>query len=259
LPEKPQRALVFSNGASETVNLPAVREACARFNISLDVIGAAAGNPTKQPEKILPMYDLVFAKGRAALEALAVGAAVLLLDTVGVGEMVTTANMEKMRLLNFGIRALQNPTDPVVIARQIERYDSSDATRVSSWIRQTAGMDGALDRLVALYGEVLEEYRKSFLDDWPAESRATGKYLRQWIPNLARQNQVRQQHGLLKVEYDRLLREHNTLKMERERLQLDLAAVLRSPTLRLRHHLVATPLVGPLLRSTARFLAGRFG
>ena len=36
-------------------------------------------------------YDLVFAKARCALEAMAVGAAVVLCDTHGLGPMVTSA------------------------------------------------------------------------------------------------------------------------------------------------------------------------
>jgi hypothetical protein len=40
LPAKPARALVFSNGASEATHLRAVREACRRSQLSLDVIGA---------------------------------------------------------------------------------------------------------------------------------------------------------------------------------------------------------------------------
>src|SRR5262245_50815992 len=36
LPRVPQRALVFSNYASEETHLPAVREACLRFGIGID-------------------------------------------------------------------------------------------------------------------------------------------------------------------------------------------------------------------------------
>src|SRR6185295_3388377 len=70
----PKRALLLSNYASEDTHVPAVREACIRAEIHLEVVGTESNNATAQPEKLLAEYDLVFAKGRSALEAMAVGA-----------------------------------------------------------------------------------------------------------------------------------------------------------------------------------------
>ncbi|HSU84599.1 MAG TPA: glycosyltransferase, partial [Thermoanaerobaculia bacterium] len=102
LPAKPRRALVFSNQASERTFLPAVREACERLGIALDVAGVASGDPVERPEELLPGYDLVFAKGRAALEGMAVGAAVVLCDQAGAGPLVSTGELDRLRPLNFG-------------------------------------------------------------------------------------------------------------------------------------------------------------
>jgi glycosyltransferase involved in cell wall biosynthesis len=156
LPPRPERALVFSNNATERTHLPAVREACARAGIAVDVIGAGAGKICARPEEVLGDYDLVFAKGRSALEALAVGAAVVLCDAAGVGPMVTTGELDRLRAL--GIHALCQPVDPQVLALEIARYDSQDATEVSRRIRATAGRDGAVDEILALYQEVLAEH-----------------------------------------------------------------------------------------------------
>jgi len=111
LSAKPRRALVFSNSASETTYVANVREACRRAGISLDVVGSKAGRTSERPEKILGQYDIVFAKARCALEALAVGTAVVLCDQAGVGPMVTTTELERLRRLNFGIRTLQESVD----------------------------------------------------------------------------------------------------------------------------------------------------
>ena len=78
LPARPKCALMFSNYAREDGRLNAAREACARAGIELDVVGERVGNICARPEEALPQYDIVFAKGRAALEALAVGTAVVL-------------------------------------------------------------------------------------------------------------------------------------------------------------------------------------
>src|SRR5262249_51712665 len=158
LPLKPERALVFSNGASESTHVGAVREACRRRRLALDVVGAESGNVSTKPHELLRQYDIVFAKARCALEALAVGNAVVLCDTAGVGPMVTTGEMERLRRLNFGIRALDRQVEPDVLATEIARYDANDAAEVSRQIRESAGRDGALDQIVAIYDEVVREF-----------------------------------------------------------------------------------------------------
>ena len=54
-------------------------------------------------------YDLVFGKGRAALEGLAVGAAVVLCDLEGAGPLVRSDRYDELRRRNFGLRALRSP------------------------------------------------------------------------------------------------------------------------------------------------------
>ncbi len=63
LPDRPHRALVFSNYAHEGSHLPAVVEACREAGIELDVVGAGMHRIVDKPELLLPGYDMVFAKG----------------------------------------------------------------------------------------------------------------------------------------------------------------------------------------------------
>lgn len=146
LPDRPKRALVFSNAANEHSHLGAVREACTRSGIELEVVGAGVKASTYHPELILGKYDLVFAKARCALESLAVGAAVILCDFPGSGPLVTTSELENLRRLNFGIRTLREKLDPEVLLREIARYNAKDATEVSRRIRARLPIDR--DRLV---------------------------------------------------------------------------------------------------------------
>lgn len=183
LPERPQRALIFSNYASEHTHTEAVRSACDRARISLDVVGNGVGNVSREPEAILGNYDLVFAKGRAALEALAVGTAVILCDAAGAGPMVTSENFEQLRPLNFGLRALSQELSSEVISREIARYDPADAERVSQVIRANAGRDAVLDELISIYRDVIQEYDASPHDPI-AELEAASKYLRALSPRL---------------------------------------------------------------------------
>jgi hypothetical protein len=178
LPPRPRRALVFSNRASEATHLPPIREACARAGIDLQVAGASSGGPVARPESLLPTFDLVFAKARSALEALAVGVAVVVADAGGLGSLVTMQNVAGLRRSNFGVRALRRPLDSEAIAREIEGYEPGDAHRVSSWVRAEAGRDRAMDRIVALYGEVLRKSRAA--GAVRGEKEAASRYL-QWL------------------------------------------------------------------------------
>src|SRR2546423_9013030 len=75
LPARPRRAAVLCNHTKENEHLRAAREACARRGMTLDVYGVGVGRTCERPEEVLRDYDVVFAKGRAALEAAAGGAA----------------------------------------------------------------------------------------------------------------------------------------------------------------------------------------
>lgn len=192
LPARPARALVFSNYATEQAPVAAVREACGQAGIKLDVVGAKWGNPAEQPEDLLGRYDLVFAKGRAALEALAVGAAVVICDTAGVGPMVTTDNLDRLRGLNFGRRVLSEPLTPKVLAREIARYDAANAAEASRRMRASAGLDGAVGEFLALYEEVITEQHRPPAADPREELQAAAAYLRSLSPRVA-------EGGLLKA------------------------------------------------------------
>jgi len=157
LPEKPARALIFSNYAATGTHLEAVQVACAMLNLPLDVIGAGVGQSSESPEQLLGRYDLVFAKARCALEALASGASVVLCDAQGLGPLVTLREMAELRRWNFGRRLLRDQLDPELIATQVRRYDPADAAAVSAYVRQHAALPVAIAEYLRLYDEILAE------------------------------------------------------------------------------------------------------
>jgi glycosyl transferase family 4 len=211
LPVRPARALVFSNQANEYTHTPAVREACARQGIEIDVIGINSGNVCARPEEILGRYDIVFAKARAALESLAVGTAVVLCDAAGVGSLVTASEFDRLRSLNFGLRTLVEPLSAEVLERQIARYDAEDAAKVSRLVRAGAGRDATVDQIIPLYLEVIAENQNKAADR-NEELRAASAYVRWLAP-------------LLKIDYsieDRVATTEQRLehvRQERDRLQ----------------------------------------
>jgi hypothetical protein len=176
LPERPRRALVFSNYAGRETHLPAVQEACARAGLALDVIGSGVGNLVPAPEEVLGQYDLVFAKAKAAMEAMAVGAAVVLCDFSGVGPLVTSAEFERLRPLNFGFAAMTEPLAPEPLLREIARYDAADAARVRDLLRATAGLDASVVQLETIYRQIIAE--QSEIPPPGLEAQLRGQLLR---------------------------------------------------------------------------------
>jgi hypothetical protein len=177
LPAKPKKALLLSN-VFDAEAAP-VREACRRFDISLDVVGLAAGSVHSKPENLLPSYDLVFTLGRGAIEAMATGAAVICLAEEGAGPLVSTTNFDKLRALNFGIRAVIGPLEPDEIAQQIELYNPNDAAVVSRRIHSEAALGAAVTRLLEIYNGAIASNQPW---DPENESRAMAAYLSHWSP-----------------------------------------------------------------------------
>jgi glycosyltransferase involved in cell wall biosynthesis len=226
LPPRPQRALLYSNYAADDEYVAVVREACAGAGMTLDVVGERVGTTWSQPEKALGQYDLVFAKGRSALEALAVGAAVVVYCARSVGPLVTTGELERLLPLNFGIRAVDYSDSPEMlrrgIIREIKRYDPLDAAEVSSLIRARYHSEVILDEIMSLYEETIAEQRERGGADPSAEGRATAAYLR-W---LSQRNRVR------------------------------FEALNNQATLRFKRRLTKIPIVGKLSHVFLRWLVG---
>lgn len=257
LPPTPRRALAFGNTAAETTWLPAVRAACARAGIELDAAGLACGRPAPRPEELLPAYDLVFAKGRAALEAMAVGTAVVLCDATGSGPLVKEADLDRLRPLNFGFRALSAPLDPDLLAQEIARYDPDDAARVAARIRREASLDAAIDHLLAVYREAMAEAAPAEPTPEPldAELRAAAAYLAGLDPYF-------EERAQLLIDRDELWRrvgpmteelacaavERRALAAQAAHLRADLDALRSTAAFRLRERLLASPALVRLYR-----------
>jgi glycosyltransferase involved in cell wall biosynthesis len=179
LPPKPRKALIFSNYAHSGTQLPAIRRACRKAGLELDVMGSAMGTANDHPEAVLPRYDLVFAKARCALEAMAVGTAVVLCDFAGVGPYVTAAEFDAMRCKNFGRALLTEPLSAEALSKQITRYDASDAAKLSSLVREKASLNLTVARWESIYRQVLTNFSVALIDR-EEESRATALYLLRW-------------------------------------------------------------------------------
>jgi hypothetical protein len=263
LPPLPLRELIFSNQASEFNYVNTVREACRRHGILLDAMGLANGNAVPQPETVLGDYGIIFARGRAALESLAVGAAVVCCDMEGCGPMVTSGNLEWLRRNHFGLRILDQPITADVLSAEICRYDVSDTLKISQRIRTTAGLSGAIDGILNTYFTTVADWTEieptltsTEQDDVSSYlgwvSRSNPKDLQGSVENLRAQIQqiAGERHGfwqqvceqqtemaVLRDQVSRLQLEIAALRQQSARQQAELGGIHESITWQLFRHL----------------------
>ena len=151
----PRKALLFRTVAAGEDHLAAVREACRKSGLSLDEIGGSTRKTVSDPENILPHCDLVFAKARCALEAMACGCAVILVGPEGLGPLVVPEHFEEMRRMNFGRNLLQPVFDEKILIPEIKRYEPGRISQVCERVRSGCSLDLMADAYGNLYSQML--------------------------------------------------------------------------------------------------------
>lgn len=172
----PLSAAIFSNyvGAGPFQDL--VRGACKKSGIdTLDVIGGRSGNAVRNPEDVLVNYDLVFAIGRSALEAMATGCAVIVASPDGLAGMVDQNNVEDWSKHNFALAIL----DPVRLSEQclveeIRKYRPGAIEATSDHIRRHNSLDQAAGHYLTLYREAIARWAEG-------DRKSAGFRKTQWL------------------------------------------------------------------------------
>jgi hypothetical protein len=266
---------VFSNYAAEGGYVAVIREAVRRAGIELTVAGRAIGRVLDEPEHALRDYDLVFAKGRAALEAMAVGCSVIVTDVPGAGPLVTAADFRYLRSRNFGIRLLQHPHTVDWYAQQLAAYRADDAEAVQGLVRQSAGLPGTVDRLLEIYQHAITTRGAGGLaadGHALAAQRAAARHLCEVLPTV-KGAADHARHGVqIESELRTALDLQARLIRERDPWQQRVAATERSlrdtrelleayqqlAVVRLRDALLRAPVIGRAVQPVARVLGRMF-
>ena len=178
LPERPRSALIFTKNQS---HIPVVEEACRRAGIPVATLGRFTGRFVLDPERELIEHDLVFATARSALEAIAAGAATVVMDARGLAGMATRANAARFRVHNYGARVLQDEVTADSVAAAIACYDPDEASALSASLRPVIDLEPQLDAFEALYAEVIADFHgaPTGTDELVA---ALGPVLHRWLP-----------------------------------------------------------------------------
>src|SRR5882757_1829987 len=132
LPDRPRRLLAFTKTGAQ---LPAIGQACSDLGLEFGTLGHGTGRLSTQPEHELVVQDIVVGAGRAAIAALCAGAAVIVGDARGFAGLVTSANYQHFRDLNFGSDTFTQSFCAQVLKTEIGKYDRADAIAVTAKIR----------------------------------------------------------------------------------------------------------------------------
>lgn len=152
LPARPARGLLLTKNFEHQA---AVREACGRSGIQLDELGPATGRFSYQLEQDLLDYDIVFATARMAIEAAAVGCAVVVCDARGFAGLLSSANMEAWRRFNLGVGLLTRPTTVENLLDAITGFDANDAAVVSTYFRKVADDAYFVEEHLRIYDQTM--------------------------------------------------------------------------------------------------------
>lgn len=163
-PAAPARALILSNATRSGGWVQSVRAACAGAGVTLDVVGVGEGNAVADSAALLPAYDLVFARGRAAMEAAASGAFVVLCDCEGLGPTLQAREAAELRRWNFGVGLLRTPHTEAAVRARIGEYSPTAAAAARDWMFTHGGHEAIVDRLLAIYQKAIADERREPAD-----------------------------------------------------------------------------------------------
>lgn len=221
LRSKPVRAISLIKHGPTAI----VQAACNHFGLTFEAYGYGVDRPVDDVERLCAEADIVFATARTALEAMAAGAAVILVDGRGLGGLVTSANYEQGRRLNFGVGMLTSETTLSGLIEAIGSYDALDAAAISQRVRLEADLDLAVSHLEGIYRSVVDEAAKIPICDPETFRRETIEFCRSWLMGI-------EPSGPWLSERTNLLNDRTNLLAQIDSLSAETALAQRSHAVR---------------------------
>jgi hypothetical protein len=199
-----RRALCF---AGSKAHVPILRAACEQRGIAFDMLGRCCDKISAHPESELINYDLVFATGRSAIEALCCGASVVVCDDRGLGGYVNPENYERFRHLNFALRLLTKPVTVENITAELQKYNAQEATLVVQRARADCALEPQLDRFLEIYASILTRWPNEAINA-EASRKAMLDFLSEALPR-----KITDSRWPWMVEREQLIKERDRLAL----------------------------------------------
>lgn len=218
-PTKLKRALIYTRYHSrDNPTGKATVDACERMGIAVDVVGMGVRQLIKNPEKVLPDYDVVFACGISAMDALACGCATVILGQNSCGPLLVSGNYESFRKANFNVPMISGTTTSAFVEEELRRYDPVMTRELTRRFRSEADINDLVDLLVGHYEEVIKLHGKSEADT-RVENQAFSSYFRRIAPVVRMLEDFERRPRPLPIPMEEVL---GGLQRELARLEADL-------------------------------------
>lgn len=202
LPSKPLRALsLVKHSGPEVI----IAEACRRTGVQFEAYGHGVGKPIDNVEQRCAEADIVFTTARTALEAMASGAAVVLMDGRGFGGLVTTHNYDLGRSFNFGVGMLVQQPTLTALTDAVGAYSAEDAESVSRRVRQDADLDRTILQLEDIYASVIQSGTRRVFDPDVFRSEQI-QFCRTYVNKLEPMGQWAEERSQYQSRYEQLER-----------------------------------------------------
>jgi glycosyltransferase involved in cell wall biosynthesis len=170
-----KRALVFHNTMEpEGEAVVALEQGCAMAGYSLDRAGVAFGNVLADPGRVLPEYDVVFAGGRSAIEAMACGCGVIPVTARQSAERIHPGNYAEMVGRNFTAEINAPPIEAGEIAGHLRAFQAEEIAEITRRIRREATLDATTEHLLEIYRTIVSLPTEHAPE---AEGAAVSRYL----------------------------------------------------------------------------------
>jgi hypothetical protein len=177
-PQRLRTALLYSSTLSDPQAMAEIQAACDRCDIRLDIGGHLHGKLLSSPETVLPEYDLVFASGRSAMEAIACGCALIPVAGTRCGSMIAPCNYEAVKSLNFSTYITYPDITRQLLVKRIHRYRADACAAVTDRLRAELSLTAVVCSYESLYHEVLSSFADSSIADTAdSEPAALSRYL----------------------------------------------------------------------------------
>ncbi|HMO05722.1 MAG TPA: glycosyltransferase [Kiritimatiellia bacterium] len=251
---RPARAVIYDRylNPDETA---LIQSACLAAGITCTRF-ADLHPPVARPEDLLPHFDLVFAVGKSAIEAMACGAAVILCTGGAMGELVTGENAAAWQRRNFTAIGDHLPVTTERVAAQLAACTPERAAAATAFIREHATFASFLRAIDAHHDAVLRDAATRPAPDRAAEAAAEAQFL-EWV-NTFLAAQIHDAHvhrdarTALAAERDHLLAELRRTTAERDHATAQRDAITATTSWRLRTALLNLPVIGSLLERLGR-------
>lgn len=150
-----ESALIYGHPRNfEKAAIEEIQSACTSSGIRLQVPDAKVN----EPEALLRQFDLIFATGRSAIEAMCAGCCVIPFRRDVCGAMVVPDNYEAQKVINFTVPPESKPVTEQWLLEELRKHDSRVVKNVSQLAAADFSIVNIAERLVRIYESVIAQH-----------------------------------------------------------------------------------------------------